>query len=217
MAGKWFESPDRLVSLLSQNRKAKSTLTDDQLYGVTTLCEASKVFLNALYAVFVASDIWRPLLRQYSNDGTPIRVNCYSNEFKVEGGSLSRCSGYHSHDLLVQLAFVRAFVAGALEPKVKLNDDLQLTNSKAADAIFMASLPTHTPLSKYGHKGINIEVKNFDRALASAPFHRFRKHHLLTLTEIGIDDDIETNRVQYLSEWNALAACVLHDVHKALF
>ena len=185
-------------------------LSAEQLRDVVRLTEVGKHVLDTEYAAFISRDKEGVVLQIYGNDGTPVRVNLFSRGLRCGGQSFRR-EGGQGIELFVQASFCRRLSGGVLETAVRLTDPVPLTNGKTAPALFSSSLQFFNTVRSYGHVGIVIEVKIFDRAAFSPLRRLFAQFHIFQLLHKSTPDSI----LLYLQEWPVFIPCVLHDLQNS--
>ena len=198
-----------LSTLCSLNARMGTPLDRKQLRDMQKLTEASKLVLEWSYEEFVKTDPGCPLLHIYGNDGTPTRVKVRVS-LKHGDGRVHR-TGHKGTELLVQACFCRKRVAGILETACRLIDPLPMSHGKGAHATFSCCFRAWKALRAYGHRGIAIEFKIFDRALLQALDNAFRQYHFDRHMR-AMSDNVA---LLYLCEWPITVPCVLHDLQNA--
>ena len=201
-----------LASICSANAKCSCTLAADELQAVIRITEIGKHWVDDAFSHFVTSDPHGAVLQVYESDGTPARLTIYDRSHSTGCTRVFR-EGGRSVELLLQVIFARRFHAGRVISACRVLDAVPLTNGKSAKAIFATSLRFFRTIASYGHLGIGIEVKVFDRALFSALTLLYTQYHLYRQFQIHrMGSDV---RLRYLCEWPIFVPCILHDLQNS--
>ena len=201
-----------LASICSANAKSSCTLAADELQPVIRTTEIGKHWVDDAFSDFVTSDPHGAVLQAYESDGTPARLTIYDRSHSTGCTRVFR-EGGRSVELLLQVIFARRFHAGRVISACRVLDAVPLTNGKSAKAIFATSLRFFRTIASYGHLGIGIEVKVFDRALFSALTLLYTQYHLYRQFQIHrMGSDV---RLRYLCEWPIFVPCILHDLQNS--
>ena len=216
----WFNSPQELadmINLLHGNAKASAVLSRDDLRAITALTEHAKQFLDSRYEQFVRADSSGALMQIYSNDGTPVKTKVHVAATLTSDTCASKKLHLKQHqgiELLVQASFCRRRVGGELDTCATFNDPTPLSFGKTCEAIFATSLRSFSSLRSFGHQGIALEVKVFDRGTFSKLSNLFQRNHFRQSLNLPVLDG-EYKMLLYLCEWCIAIPCALHDAQNA--
>ena len=181
---------------------------------VCSAVEVAKAFLRQDAEKFVRDLEGRPVLLQYSGDGTPIKSKC---SITARSGEESlRRSGRRTSEYYVQNCFLVAFDAfGVRQSKVLLEDPRPMTEGKRCASEFAFGLQRLPRLRALGHRGIEIFSMSWDRAKFEALSRTFRQWQNRELAQ-AVDEEGFPAKLQLLLTWTVCVPCSLHDTHNAL-
>ena len=208
------ESDARLLDLRCRWSSPTLKHRHDDLQLLCSAVEVAKAFLRQDAEKFVRDLEGRPVLLQYSGDGTPIKSKC---SITARSGEESlRRSGRRTSEYYVQNCFLVAFDAfGVRQSKVLLEDPRPMTEGKRCASELAFGLQLLPRLRALGHRGIEIFSMSWDRAKFEALSRTFRQWQNRELAQ-AVDEEGFPAKLQLLLTWTVCVPCSLHDTHNAL-
>ena len=167
--------------------------------------------------IFVLDNVARPMLYNYSGDGTPIttkaRIQAVVSPVRTvhrEGGQLG--------EFLMQKGFLKTVDLDGTETVVPLiRDPVLMSEGKAAVQQFAACLDFFPTLRECGHTHIAVSHYCFDRANQTAMERLLRQKHALRHTGDVDSPNFSAERfVLYLKDWVQSCGCANHDCQNGL-
>jgi hypothetical protein len=183
------------------------------LRTLSRVAEAMKMFLRRMAIVLIREAASRPVLLQYTGDGTPLKYRHFATT--AGPGAAIKRSGIHSEEFYVHNQIVSYITAsGERKQRIILSDLVPMTGGKKGAALLALFDDFLVDARSAGHQDIVILWLCFDRA----PFE-----HLTQLIKAWIVRQAAQRRdsalpaeLEFLLTWPLCRPCCLHDAHNAL-